>query len=256
MFNLIKCEMFKLRKSMPLKILFLLMFGLSIVTSLSSLSYVDSPLAEEMGVALNGYDAFFSSLRDLPTIAMIGIIVIGFIICNDFENRTIQTEISAGHSRAAILFSKIISLSIAYFVVYLPYPLGRAIFQGVLIKFASLVTAGMFIKMLAAFVSIILVGLALDSIIILLAFILRKSILVMGIGLLFVVLGGTAIMSFGVSNPAFGALLEKTPVGLFKALAIANYEPSALLQATIISLFCIGCVLCVTYALFRKAELK
>ncbi len=256
MYNLVKCELLKLQKSLPLKILFLLMLGFSVVSSLSSLSYVDSQLAKQLEIALSGYDAFFSSLRDMPTIAMIGMIVVGLLICNDFENRTMQTEISAGHSRATILISKVFALAIAYFIVYLPYPLGRAILQGIFIEFAPVVTVGMLVKMFATFTSIILVGLAVNSIVILMAFILRKSIIVIGISYVLVVLGGSALMSFGVSNPAFGALLGKTPVGLFKTMAIANYEPFVLIQAVVISTICIVCAVAITYSLFRKAELK
>ena len=114
MFNLIRCEMIKLSKSLPIKIMFLLMAALSFVSSISSFNYVGSEHAEELEIALTGFDAFFSSLRDMPTITVIGILIVGILICNDFENRTIQTEIAAGHSRTAIMFSKILAFGIAY----------------------------------------------------------------------------------------------------------------------------------------------
>ena len=80
MFNLIRCEMIKLSKSLPLKIMFLLMAALSIVSSISSFNYVGSEHAEELEIALTGFDAFFSSLRDMPTITVIGILIVGILI--------------------------------------------------------------------------------------------------------------------------------------------------------------------------------
>ena len=254
--NLMKCEMLKIRKSFPLKVLFLLMFVLSLVSSISSLSYIDSPLANEFEIAFTGYDAFFSSMRDMPTITIIGIIVIGILICSDFENRTIQTEIAAGYSRTSVLLSKTLSFGIAYALVFLPYPLGRLIFQSIFIDFGPAITVGVLLKMVGTFITIVLIGMALDGVVILFAFILRKSIIVMGIGFVLVVLGGNALLSFGVSNPALGTILGKTPIGLFKTLAVTNYEPTVVLQAAIICAVCIGAFVALTYAFFRKAELK
>lgn len=254
--KLIKAEMMKLFKSFPLKIIFLIMLALSFVTSISSLSYIGSPNLEVMEIALNGYDAFLSSLRDTPTIAIIGIIVIGLLVCNDFENRTIQMEIAAGHSRLAILFSKIISIEIAYALVFLPYPLGRAILQGVFISFGTQITIGIIFKMIIVFVTIILVGTAMNGLAILLAFVIRKSVIVMGVSFVLVVLGGNALLSFSYSNPTMGQFLAKTPLGLCKALAAGNYSSQLLLQAVSVSLICIGIFTALTYLLFRKAELK
>lgn len=97
MYNLMKCEVMKLKRSLPLRILSGLMLIFAAVTSLSSLSYVGSPYQREMEIALTANDAFFSSLRDMPTIVMIERSS-RFVICADFENRATQSEIAAGHA--------------------------------------------------------------------------------------------------------------------------------------------------------------
>ena len=256
MINLMKSEILKVRKSIPIKVLLLLMFGLSVVSSLSSLNYVGSPYAEEMEIALGGFDAFFSSLRDMPTITMIGIIIAGVLICADFDNRTIQAEIAAGHGRFKILFSKMISFGIAYLFVLLPYPLGRAVFQGVLIEFGQAVTTSAIIEMFMGFLVVVLVGMALNGLTILLSFVVQKSLIVIGASFVLLVLGGNALLSFGIANLQIGAFLAKTPLGFFKELALQDYAPAALFTAASISIACIIAMVALTYLLFRKAELK
>lgn len=256
MIRLLKCEMMKLLKSFPLKILLLLMLALSFVTSLSSLSYVGSPNADAMEIALYGYDAFFSSLRDTPTITVISIIVIGLMVCGDFENRTIPMEIAIGYSRSQILFSKLISVAVANIIVFIPYPIGRAIFQGIFIGFGVPITITAIINMMSVFLVVVTVGLAINGITILLSFIIRKSIIVMGAGFVLVVLGGNVLLSFGYTNPSIGAFLANTPIGLIKAMAAAQYTPKIVLQAFGISVVCIACFVALTYLLLRKAELK
>ena len=68
--RLLKSEMTKLTRARSLHLIALLMLALSVVTSLSCLSYVNSPKAEELEIVFHGYDAFFSSLKDTPTISV------------------------------------------------------------------------------------------------------------------------------------------------------------------------------------------
>ncbi len=256
MYNLMKCEIMKLKRSLPLKILAALMLIFSAVTSLSSLSYVGSPYQRELEIALSGYDAFFSSLRDMPTIVMIGTIIIAFVVCADFENRAIQSEIAAGHSRLSVLLSKLFAFSLAYLVAYLPYPVGRAVLQGVLIEFGAPLSAGVLLRMLTAFLTVLLSAIAANGAVFLLAFALRRSILVTGIGFVAVVLGGTAFMSFTYSLPALSALADHVPAGFFRALAAHGYRPETLLRVAALGLLYIGAAAGITYGLFRRAELK
>ena len=55
--RLLKSEMTKLTRARPLHLIALLMLALSVVTSLSCLSYVNSPQAEELEIVFYGYAA-------------------------------------------------------------------------------------------------------------------------------------------------------------------------------------------------------
>lgn len=256
MYNLWKCEVMKLKKSFPLKILTLLMFMFSIVSSFSSLSYIHSPYLIELEIPLSGYDAFFSSLHDMPTLVMLGIIIITFVVSSDFENRMIQAEIAAGHSRFAILCSKLLAFSLTYLIVYLPYPVGRAIFQGIFYEFGLPLTLGVVSHMIAALGAVLLSAIAVNGIVFLLSFVVRKSILVAGISFVGIVLGGSAFMSLTLSIPVLSELVGNVPIGFFKALSVSGYSSFMIIKASLISLISIILILFITYVLFRRAELK
>lgn len=256
MVNLIRCEGYKLRKSKIVWFLFLAMLVLSVATSQSSLSFVGSPQAQDLGMVFDGYEVFFVSLRDTPTLIIIGVIMIGLIICGDFDNRTIQAEIAAGHHRGLILMSKYLALGISYAIVLLPYPLGRAVIQGLQYNFARELTLATLRDMLLFYLTVILVSLSLLSVCILLAFLLRRTVLAMGLGVILLVFGGNLLLSFGVSNPKFGSFLAQTPVGAGRALAAAGLDYRMMAQAAGVSLVFMALFACITYFVFRKAELK
>lgn len=254
--RLLKSEMTKLTKSRPLHLIALLMLALSAVTSLSCLSYVNSPRAEELEIVFYGYDAFFSSLKDTPTISILAVLAISIVICGDFENRTTQLKIVVGYHRAPIFFSKLLAAAAADVLLLLPYVLGRMVFQSALLGFGPPVTAQVAVHMAAAFFTAVLVGIAINGITFLLAFLLRKTVLVVGAGFCLVLLGGNALVSFGVSTPWFGGLLANTPLGLLRAMNAASYAPAVVGKAFSVSMVWIAAFALLTCWIFQNADLK
>lgn len=256
MSNLLKAEWKKLAHSFPLKIAAAAMLALSFVTALSSLSYRGSALQQEMEIVLDGYGAFLVSLRDTPLLILLGIIALAIVVCGDFDNRTIQAEICAGHARGQIVVSKFIAMMMAYTALLLPYPAGRLIFQSIFYGFGRPVSAAVVMQLLAVFAVYMLIGLALASAGVLLAFAVRKTIVVIAGSILILLLGGNALLSFGVSIPQLGAVLDRTPLGLAKSLFACGYPAGDLGMAAAV---CAGMILvmCLLTALvFRKAELR
>lgn len=254
--NLLKAELKKLARSLPLKTAMAAMLVLSLVTALSSMSYQGSPLQEEMEIVLGGYEAFLMSLRDTPILILVGIITLGIVVCGDFDNRTIQAEIYAGHGRGRIVISKFIAMGIGYAALLLPYPLGRLVFQSIFYGFGQTVNAAAVLKLLAVFAVHVAIGMALVSIGILLAFAIRKTVVVIASSILIVLLGGNALLSFGGSIPALGTVLAKTPLGLGKALFTAGYAAPDLCLAAAVCLLTVLTMCVLTAAAFRKAELQ
>lgn len=256
MFTLLKVEIIKIRKSIPLKIMGLLMLVLSFITAFSSLSYLDSPMGEMLEIAFYGHDAFYSSLKDTPTISALSMITIALVVCGDFENRTLPMEIAMGYSRVQILFSKLIAVAIANILVFFPYPIGRTILQSIFVGFGYPITTTAIMKMIAVLLVVIMVGIAICGITLVFSFTLKKTVLVMGISFLFIILGGNALLSFGISTPSIGAFLAHTPIGLLKEMAIAQYTPPIVLKSFIISILYIVLSGVLTFFLFNKADLK
>ncbi len=250
--RLLKSEMTKLTRARPLHLIALLMLALSVVTSLSCLSYVNSPQAEELEIVFHGYDAFFSSLKDTPTISVLAALAISIVVCGDFENRTTQLKIVVGYHRAPIFFSKLIAAAAADVILLLPYVLGRTVLQSVLLGFGHPFTVEAAANMAAAFFTAVLTGIAINGITFILAFLLRKTVLVVAAGFCLVLLGGNAL----VSTPWFGRLLANTPLGLLRAMDAAAYAPAMVGKAFGISMVWIAAFALLTCRIFQKAELK
>ncbi|MGI6104772.1 MAG: ABC transporter permease [Raoultibacter sp.] len=256
MINLMKAEFLKLKKSLPFKLVVLAMLVLSIVAAFSSLSYVGSPSAEELEMVFSGYEAFFVSLRDTTTIAMLGVLLVGIVVCSDFDNRTIQAEISSGHKRISVLLSKYVVFFVALFIAVFPYPFMRAILQGLLIGLGIELSLGVIFHMLLSCITVVFVSTALISISILFAFVLRNTIITVVASLVLIVLGGNALLSFGISIPALGNVLARTPLGLGKDLYENGYAAPDLFLALGVSVIVIVVMIVVTQLFFRRAELK
>ena len=254
--RLLKSEMVKLAKSRLLRLGVLLMLTLSAVTSLSSLSYAGSPMAEGLEIVFYGYDAFFASLKDTPTVSVLAMLAVTTVVCGDFENRTTQLKIVAGYQRAPIFFSKLSAVAVADSLLLLPYALGRAALQGALMGFGQPFTPRVIGTMAAAFFAAVLVGLSINGITLVLAFTLRRTALVAVIGFCLVLLGGNALVSIGISTPWLGRVLSNTPLGLLRAMAAASYTPAALGRALGISAAWIADFALPACCLFQRADLK
>ena len=128
--------------------------------------------------------------------------------------------------------------------------------QSVLLGFGHPVTADVVANMAAAFFTAVLVGIAINGITLLLAFLLQRTILVAGAGFCLILLGGNALVSFGVSTPWFGRVLSYTPLGLLRAMDAASYAPAAVGKAFGISLLWIAGFAVPACRMFQNAELK
>ncbi len=256
MINLMKSELLKIKKSLPIKIMFMLMLCFSIVTSILSYSFVNSGKTEEFGMTVKGYNSFFSSIEDIATNLIVGIIMVGILICSDFDNRTIQSEIATGHSRFKILLSKIFSITIANYIIFLPYPVGRAVLQGIFIGFGKTISIDIIINMILAYTTVILIGVALNSISILISFMIQRTVMVLGISVVTVLLGVNFLLALGEANEGLGNILSYTPIGISRRLIAEGYGNNIMVISIITSLIAIALFSIITYIIFRKKELK
>lgn len=252
--NLLKADLYKISKSLSLKILFLLMVALSLITALSVRSYEGNPLAEEYEIIFKGGEAYYSSLTDAPILVSLAIFVIAILICNDFSNHYIQTAISSGYGRKEILLSKFISVSFTFFIVLLPYPLVRTLVQSMLYGFGQPVNAQVLIKLFFDYFLMVLVVLAISGIVFILAYRLKWTVLVIGISFLLLVLGNSIFQSIALVNRSFMNIWVKTPFGLIFFLKTNMFSPHSALIAFVISMITIILALLISFYFFNKDE--
>ena len=265
MFNLIQADLFKLRKSMAIKILFSMTAAGAII--MATIAYL-IPLGK-VETRMTGLGFMFS---DINMISILGGVIAAIIVCGDFENKTIHDAIASGSSRAAVIVSKTAVLALALTIILLPYVLVASIALGTGAEFSmeSVATGFLHIltteggsvfssseawKLAAASLVLILVYIAQLSICVPLAFVLKKPIFVVAIYYGFSILCGQ-LMSIKGSSPVFDRLFSLTPYGGNHVFMSLNTGTGDLIKTLPVSFIFILIVLAVTYSLFRKTEIK
>lgn len=112
MFNLIRAHCFGLSRARTTW----LVLAASILCAFVMLLFLKRIGAGES--SLGGIAFFFS---DLNVVTLIGAVLATLLISNDFDNRTMQHTISAGHSRAQIVTSKFIVYWLFMCLYLLPF---------------------------------------------------------------------------------------------------------------------------------------
>ncbi|GAA0379569.1 ABC transporter permease [Bacillus horti] len=263
--NLMRADLFKLSKLWSIKILIGILFISAILMTMISYSVAQGDAGQELG----GLGALFS---DLQMMSLIGSIIAGIFIVGDFKNKTIHDAISTGSSRGTLIAGKTMVYFILVALMILPYALitSMAIFTtdhsyAVLVPSAFLnllatstgieVTALEVLKMIAIFLTVIIVYAGQLSIAVWIAFVLRKTVLVILIGYGVSILSGQ-LRSLGDSVPMVEKILAFTPYGFDLTLLTLDAEVGVFFKGITISLVFIAIILTLTYVGFKKSEIN
>lgn len=253
MFNLIKCEFMKLKKSIAFKVVFAIICFYGTMMTVTNIIQV-TPVTPTSGVG-----AFLFALAEQSSIIIIvGAVMAGIFICADFENRTLQTAIACGHSRMTLLISKALAYFLAMAVIMVPYPVIMSVCMSIHNGFGTPITFDILLKLLASLLSIILVNIVALSVCVFLAFMIKKSGAVIGscIGILAVINVAIGILS-RVSISA-QPILKYFPsmTGLGNSVLKQETGYGIFIPAILISILCTSIILLITGILFQKTELK
>ena len=96
MYNLILADLFKLRKSMTIKVLFIITIVSSVIMAMMAHMISQGKINSNM----SGIGFMFS---DVNMIGILGAVIAGVFICGDFDNKIINDAITNGCSRFAII---------------------------------------------------------------------------------------------------------------------------------------------------------
>ncbi|MBT2292918.1 ABC transporter permease [Paenibacillus albidus] len=265
MYNLLRADLFKLRKSTAIKVL----VGIT-VASASLMAWIAYLIAQgEMDGSMSGIGFLFS---DMNVISILGAVVAGFLICGDFENKTIHDAIATGRSRGTVILSKAAVTCIALVVLLLPYAVITGIalstdskfgMGSVSLGFLHVLTAesgtGLSIpetaRMLAVMLTLMIVYAAQLSITVPLALVLKKPVLVVALYYGFSIVCGQ-LAALGEQSHVLKSIMAGTPFGANYTLLTLDTGMGELLRALSVSLIFIVVMLALAYSAFRRAEIK
>lgn len=265
MYNLICADLFKLSKSIAIKVL----FG---ITTISALTITLMAYLIPQGKLGENMIGMGFMLSDISMMSILGPVLAGLLICGDFDNKTIQDAIANGCSKGSIIVSKTITFCCALTFILMPYAVitGIGIATGsefgmgkVAIAFLNILTsdagtaysAPEILKLLAVFLTMIIVYWAQLSICLPIAIVLRKPILLVPIYYVFSVLSAQLIR-FRDSSPTFKVIFDGTPYGGNYSFITLETGTADIFKAITVSLIFIVLMMLITYALFKKSEVK
>ena len=265
MYNLIVADLFKLRKSMAIKILLA-------ITTLSALVMVWIAYLIPQGKMDGSMIGMGFMFSDMNVISILGAVIAGVFICGDFDNKTIHDAIATGHSRWTVVISKATASCCAMVIILLPYAIitGIALSTGsefsmgsVSLGFLNVLTSEGSIsfstaelgRLLGVMLTLIIVYVAQLSITVPLAFMLKKPVLVIVIYYGFSIFCGQLA---GVGNhfPLLDRIFTSTPYGANYTLVTLDTSTGDILQAISVSLIFIVVMLVVAFSVFRRSEIK
>ena len=264
MFNLIRADIFKIRKSLAIKILFGITTGCAVVMAVIAYLIPQGKIDANM----TGIGFLFS---DINMISILGAVIAGLYICGDFDNKTIHDAIANGCSRGTILISKAIVCSGAVMFILLPYAIVTGIALGigefsmgsVAVGFLNILTTGAgntfsaseIGKLIAAMITLMIVYAAQLSICIPLALVLKKPVFVVAIFYGFTILCAQ-LSRFQDSSPLFDHIFSCTPYGGNYTFLTFHSSTGDIFKALAVSFLFMIAMVTVTYLAFRRSEIK
>jgi len=265
MYNLIKADLYKLRKSLAIKVL----FAITTVNAVAMTVIAQMIESGKLGSSMAGIGFMFS---DVNTISTLGAVIAGIIICGDFHNKIMCDAISNGSSRIAVIISKIVVLSCAEAFILLPYAVITAIALGTGSKFSmgansvgflNLLTstagtafsASDIFKLLAIMLTLLIVYAAQLSICLLLSFTLKKPFIVIAIYYATSFLSAQLLM-LSKSSSALDRILSCTPFGSNYGFITLSSGAGDFFKAISVSLIFMIIIIAITFLAFRKSEIR
>lgn len=265
MFNLIWSDLYKLRKSITIKVFFIITAFSAIAMSL--MAYLIP--RGKLDASLTGIGFLFS---DMNMISILGALIAAICICGDFENKTIHDAIAGGNSRFNVILSKVAVCFCGLTLILLPYIITTIIvlssgtkfgMDSVALGFLNIITsesgspftANEISKLFFTTLTLITVYLSQISLCIPLALLFKKPIFIVAIYYCFTILTAQ-VMALKDSMPGLYRIASFTPFGGNYSLVNFSTSGSDLIKAFSASIFFITLMVLISYTVFKKAEIK
>ncbi|MDO5517840.1 MAG: ABC transporter permease [Clostridium sp.] len=259
MYNLLKCEFVKLKKSKEFRYIFLGICAISLILMANKIYAMELFLKKmNMQDAVSGINCFRDMVSGKMYIIVLQNIAVIAFICRDFENRFIQGEDLAGYSRFEILTSKVIICFFINAVFTFTYVFictaGVSIIYGLGEEFTSY----LFIKMVMMYLDSVFISCGISSAAIIISYIFKSisiSISVWAAVLFSYLAGGTVLGDALQSSEKVQHMLNNSIFELFNMIKMDMLAGDTLYILSMCAVR-ILVVFMLTYITFRKAELK
>lgn len=263
MYNLISADLFKLRKSISIKVILLITIITSITMTVLSHMIAQGDLASSS----SGIVFLFS---DVNVMSILGAVLASIFICGDFDNRVIHDSIVNGYKRSTIIISKAIVFFCSTVLIVLPYAIITGIALGTGNKFsissASLgflyllthsagttLSSAKIFKLLAVLLTLIIVYISQLSVCVPLSLTLKKPVFVVAIYYAFSIVCGQLA---SIKNDTFKNIFACTPYGGKYSFLTLNTSTGYIFRTILVSVIFTIVMLIITHYAFRKTEIK
>lgn len=222
--------------------------GIFLMGFLTADTYVPEVMGPSGGEAASLVDIFNGMVYDSTFLLIIISGILSLILGQEFSHRTIDLEVSAGHTRKAIFASKIIAYLVAFNIMALIYPVAGCIRE--FFRFGIDDTGAVFYNVCKAIIYSCLLNSVIFLIAILVCFYLRSSVKAIAV---------TAVVTFVLSLYLGYGMMMDLPVDFLPTYQIriaVSTEELFQLTATLIGLVWTIILIFLSWIKFRKCDLK
>ncbi|MCL1696158.1 hypothetical protein [Lysinibacillus sp. BPa_S21] len=260
MFNLVRAYLYKTTKSK----IFWVLLALTTCSAIAmfSIAYGIGNKSINENISNIGF-----LLSDMNMMSIVGAVLATTLICSDFDTKNIHHPIISGFARIQIIISKAIVYWLLLLVLVSPYIIVTIIGLSMdstfsmgrnaagFLSILTLTTSGSFGEYVTIMITMTMVYLAQLTICILLAFVLRKSVLVVAAYYMMSMFFGQ-VASFQNSFEIMNNILSFTPYSVEFITINVSMSKGDIISAVSICVIFIIVVLYLTFMTFRKAEIR
>ena len=250
MYNLIKTELYKLKRQKLFIILFLIVIAISSFSAFSEINLVTTPANP-----ITGKDSFANAFQDIFMLFVIAIFA-GFYIGSDFSNRTIQAELSRGHKRTDIIFAKAFIYSSGASVLMLLYPITVCIIHTIIWGWGEAFNISSILYLLRVTLLGSILNMGTACIYVCFSFLCRDIPKTICVCFAFPVLFSAISSTVGKYFPLFGSLLGYSTLSQLKYIVDDKFTILSLLPVVLSAGITIVITLAIGSYFFAKAEIK
>ena len=250
MFNLIKTEIFKLRRQKMIIVLVMVVIAISAFSAYSEINLLIEP-----GNPVTGRDSFANAFQDIFMLFVIAAFS-GFYIGSDFSNRTIQAELSKGHRRLDIIFSKAFVFCISAGFIMLLYPVTVCLIHTIKFGWGDLFNMQEVLYLLRVSLLGIVLNIGTASIYVCFAFLCRDIPKTICVCFAFPILFSVIDSTIGKKIDLVGRLFEYSTLSQLKYIVNDNLSISTILIVFLSSCITIFISITLSGYFFSNTEIK